>query len=90
MTTTVKIHVNGRYKAIVKQDGVAEPVEVHGNYEGSPNPSGEHIFTLVHGPIANKFVISEYQVPEDKPEPEAPTAKGGADIVNDAAVDRKS
>lgn len=68
MTTTIKIHVNGRYMAVVKQDGVGSPVEVHGNYEGSPNPSGEHEFRLVHGSLSNKFVVSEYYVPEKVPE----------------------
>jgi hypothetical protein len=70
MTTTVKVHVNGRYKATVKQDD-KEPVEVHGNYDGSPNPSGEHSFSLPH-PASSAFVIGEEQVPEA-------TAPAGAD-----------
>ncbi len=64
MTTSVKIHVNGRYKAIVKQDD-REPVEVHGNYEGSPNPTGEHTFWLPH-PATGNFQVTEQYVQEDK------------------------
>src|SRR5258708_31423811 len=44
MTTTVKVHVNGRYRADVKVtygNGHTEQCVVEGNYEGSPNPSGE-------------------------------------------------
>jgi hypothetical protein len=64
MTTTVRVHVNGRYKATVRQDS-KEPVEVHGNYDGSPNPSGERFFTLEHL-RSNKFVISEEDVPQEE------------------------
>lgn len=67
MTTTVKIHVNGRYRATVTQtnaDGVkALSVVVEGNYEGSPNPSGEHYFHLYHPAIASFEVVEEH-VPE--------------------------
>lgn len=73
MTTTVKIHVNGRYRATVIQvnaDGVkASPIVVEGNYEGSPNPTGEHSFHLYHPAIAS-FEITEEQVPE-APQPAA-------------------
>lgn len=66
MTTTVKIHVNGRYRAFVVQtsaDGVKSPqIIVEGNYEGSPNPSGEHSFHLYHPAIAS-FEVTEEQVP---------------------------
>jgi len=62
MTTTVKIRVNGRYRATVKQDG-GEPVIVEGNYEGSPNPSGEQSFFLSH-PATATFEITEEPVPE--------------------------
>lgn len=69
MTTTVKIHVNGRYRASVVQinaDGVkADPVVVEGNYEGSPNPSGEHSFHLYHPAIA-AFEVTEEYIPEEK------------------------
>ncbi len=64
MTTTVKVHVNGRYRATVKQDD-REPVVVEGNYEGSPNPSGEKSFHLSH-PAAGTFVVTEEYVPENK------------------------
>ena len=57
MTTTVKIHVNGHYRATVKQDDL-EPVTVDGNYEGSPNPSGERSFYLAH-PAKSTFAIEE-------------------------------
>lgn len=67
MTTTVKIHVNGRYRATVVQtngDGVkAAPVVVEGNYDGSPNPSGEHSFHLYHPAIAS-FEVTEEYVPQ--------------------------
>ena len=62
MTTSVKIHVNGRYRATVKQDDL-DPVVVEGNYEGSPNPSGERVFYLPH-PAKAVFTVSEDQVPE--------------------------
>lgn len=64
MTTSVKVHVNGRYRATVKQDD-KEPVIVEGNYEGSPNPSGEQVFWLSH-PANSTFVVTEEYVPEDK------------------------
>lgn len=71
MTTTVKVHVNGRYKATVKQtnpDGVVyDPVEVHGNYAGSPNPSGEVSFHLRH-PATGTFEVTEEYVSEEKKE----------------------
>jgi hypothetical protein len=60
MTTTVKVHVNGRYRATVKQDN-NEPVVVEGNYEGSSNPSGEKSFYLPH-PAKGTFVITEEYV----------------------------
>ncbi|UGY13766.1 hypothetical protein HAP48_0035120 [Bradyrhizobium septentrionale] len=60
MTTTVTVHVNGRYRASVKQDD-GEPVIVEGNYDGSPNPSGEARFHLPH-PANSTFEISEEAV----------------------------
>lgn len=67
MTTTVKVHVNGRYRATVTQtkaDGtVLEPVVVEGNYEGSPNPGGEHSFGVYH-PADATFHIKEEYIPE--------------------------
>jgi hypothetical protein len=57
MTTAVKIHVNGSYRATVLQDAKA-PVNVEGNYPGSPNPTGEHTFWLPR--LANsKFEVTE-------------------------------
>lgn len=70
MTTTVKIHVNGRYRATVTQDD-REPVIVEGNYEGSLNPSGEAAFSLPH-PANSTFVVTEEDVPEVSDAPEAP------------------
>lgn len=65
MTTSVKVHVNGRYRATVIQttaDGIKyDPMVVEGNYEGSPNPSGERTFNLPH-PAKGTFEISEEPV----------------------------
>lgn len=64
MTTTVKVHVNGHYRASVVQisgDGVrSEPVLVDGNYEGSPNPTGEKYFSLPHPAVAAFEITEEY------------------------------
>ncbi len=57
MTTTVKVHVNGKYRATVKQDG-RDPVVVEGNYNGG---SGERSFYLSH-PAQATFDISEEHV----------------------------
>jgi hypothetical protein len=65
MTTSVKVHVNGRYRATVTQDEL-EPIVVEGNYEGnyegSSNPSGERVFYLRGShPTKGTFeVIEEY------------------------------
>ncbi len=59
MTTTVTVHVNGKYRATVKQDG-ADPVIVEGNYNGG---SGQKSFYLPH-PATATFEISEEQVAE--------------------------
>lgn len=66
MTTTVKVHVNGRYRATVKQDD-RPPVIVEGNYNGG---SGEASFNLSH-PANSTFVITEEAVSPD----DLPTAK---------------
>lgn len=70
MTTTVKIHVGGRYRATVVQthaDGTKNaPIVVEGNYEGSPNPSGEYSFHLYHPAVAS-FDVTEEAVPEVQP-----------------------
>lgn len=57
MTTSVRVHVNGRYRATVKQDAL-DPVVVEGNYEGSPNPGGDRYFNLAH-PANSTFVVTE-------------------------------
>lgn len=57
MTTSVKIHVNGRYRATVRQKG-HDPVVVDGAYDGSPNPSGEATIWLGH-PAKGAFEITE-------------------------------
>lgn len=64
MTTSVKVHVNGQYRATVKQtnaDGTKqEPVVVEGNYAGSSNPSGEKVFHLPHPAKATFEIEEEY------------------------------
>ena len=71
MTTTVKVFVNGRYRATVIQthDGLVpcKPVIVEGNYEGSPNPTGEKHFYLSH-PAHAVFEVTEEYVPEQPKE----------------------
>ena len=64
MTTTVKVHVNGKYRATVKQDG-SDPVTVEGNYNGG---SGEKSFYLPH-PAKATFDISEEQVADGDERP---------------------
>lgn len=63
MTTTVKIHVNGQYRATVVQDD-REPVTIEGNYNGG---SGEHSFYLAH-PAAT-FVVTEGFVADNDKRP---------------------
>lgn len=62
MTTQVTVDVNGRYVATVIRvdaDGKpSAPVEVHGRYEGSPNPTGKHTFHCYH-PAVVSFEITE-------------------------------
>ena len=60
MTTTVKVHVNGKYRATVTQDDHA-PVEVEGNYNGG---SGEMNFYLTH-PANSVLRITEIPVTEE-------------------------
>lgn len=60
MTTTVKVHVNGRYRATVKQtiDGQAEePVTIDGGQEKTLH--------FRHGSV-NVFEISEEEMPADE------------------------
>jgi hypothetical protein len=57
MTTTVKVHVNGKYRTTVKQDDLP-PVVIEGNYNGG---SGERSFYLPH-PAKGTFEVTEEQV----------------------------
>lgn len=57
MTTTVRVHVNGKYRATVQQDDLP-PVIVEGNYNGG---SGEKFFYLRH-PASGSFVVTEKEV----------------------------
>lgn len=58
MTTTVKVHVNGMYRATVKQDD-KDPVVIEGNLDGGTEKS----FYLSH-PANSTFVITEEYMPE--------------------------
>ncbi len=62
MTTTVKVHVNGQYRATVTQDG-KDPVTVEGNYNGG---SGEKSFYLPHPAEATFHITEEYVADDDK------------------------
>jgi hypothetical protein len=64
MTTKISIHVNGQYRATVKQDN-REPVIIEGNYNGG---SGEHTFWLPH-PANSTFVVTEEPVKDDDKKP---------------------
>lgn len=64
MTTTIKVHVNGKYRATVKRND-DDPVEVEGNYNGG---SGEKSFPLFH-PANSSFVITEQPVAEGDERP---------------------
>lgn len=64
MTTTVRVHVNGKYRATVKQDD-REPVIVEGNYNGG---SGEKSFYLPH-PAQGTFVVTEEYVKDGDERP---------------------
>lgn len=64
MTTTVKVHVNGQYRATVKQDD-KEPVTIEGNYNGG---SGEKSFYLAH-PANSTFVVTEEYVKDEDKKP---------------------
>jgi hypothetical protein len=66
VTTTVKVHVNGKYRATVKQDD-RDLVTVEGNYNGG---SGEKYFYLPH-PASGTFVISEEPVADGDERPAA-------------------
>lgn len=64
MTTSVKVHVNGQYRATVTQDDLA-PVVVEGNYNGG---TGERVFWLRgNHPTQGTFkVVEEYVQDDDK------------------------
>lgn len=84
MTTTVKIHVNGRYRATVTQHnaGAKHPlpgVIVEGAYEGSPNPTGYGYFSLPH-PAAATFTVVEEYVPQETDEPVKEPLRSGASV----------
>jgi hypothetical protein len=64
MTTSVRVHVNGQYRATVKQDD-KEPVEIEGNYNGG---SGEKVFYLSH-PANSKFEVTEVHVKDEDKRP---------------------
>lgn len=65
MTITVKVHVNGQYRAFVTQTNAngtsLEPIKIEGNYKGSPNPSGEASFQA-----SATFAIREEFVPDSE------------------------
>lgn len=87
MTTSVRIHVNGRYRAHVRQD-LLPPVIVEGNYDGSPNPTGEATFNLRGGhPTRGTFeVVEEYLDAPPGPPPFPPEAYENKPItINEAA-----
>lgn len=57
MTTTVKVHVNGQYRATVKVDD-QPPMIIEGNYNGG---TGEKTLWLPH-PVKSTILISEEYV----------------------------
>ncbi len=68
MTTTVKVQVNGRYRATVTQtfsDGREETTIIEGNYAGG---SGERSFYMGH-PADATFKVVEVYMPETKEAP---------------------
>lgn len=79
MTTTVKIHVNGRYRAIVKQtkvDGTVLPdVVIEGAYDRSPNPTGEMTFNLGHPATTMFEIVEEYLDAGDDPAHQEPVVE---------------
>ena len=64
MTTSVRVHVNGQYRATVKQDDL-DPVVIEGNYNGG---SGEQTFYLSH-PANSTFSVTEEAVKDDDKRP---------------------
>lgn len=64
MTTIVKVHVNGKYRATVMQDNLPSVI-VEGNYNGG---RGEKFFPLAH-PATGTFIITEQPVAEGDERP---------------------
>lgn len=64
MTTSVRVHVNGKYRATVVQDD-KDPVTVEGNYNGG---SGEKTFWLPH-PADSTFRVTEAAVADGDERP---------------------
>lgn len=65
MTTTVKVHVNGKYRATVKQSPGDIVTVVEGNYNGG---TGEKSFHLPH-PASATFEITEEHVADGDERP---------------------
>lgn len=65
MTISVKVHVNGHYRAIVEQEGHPTRI-IDGNYVGSPNPSGEGQIYLPHPVEKRTITITEEYLGEIK------------------------
>lgn len=83
MTTTITLHVNGRYRAYVKQD--SDPwVTVEGNYDGSPNPDGRKTFNLRHA-SSNKFVVNEESIDEKPGDPSTQRPAKDAESIDGTA-----
>lgn len=62
MTTTVRVHVGGAYRAIVVET-TAHHVATHvvdGDYPGSPNPGGDRYFSLPHPAHATYEITETY------------------------------
>lgn len=72
MTTTVKVHVNGKYRATVQQDD-KKPVQINGGEERS--------FSLSH-PAESTFRVTEEAV-EDEDAEDAEDADTDADEGGD-------
>jgi hypothetical protein len=77
MTTSVRVFVNGQYRATVKQDDL-EPVEVEGNYNGS---DGTKSFYLQHG-ANSTFVVTEAHVADEDKRPYSSTGQSSTGHVN--------
>lgn len=70
MTTTIKVHVNGRYKTTIKTtmpDGSTSTVDISGEKKGEGD---EYSFHLPH-PAHATYEITEEQLPPATPVSEA-------------------